>query len=210
MESIFSAALIFGGGFVLLTLLLGHADGDVSSVGADDGAGAHADATAGPAAHGHDMDETHMLWAQWLPFLSLRFWVYATAGFGLTGTLLTTVPAALGSPPAHAAAAAVAAVATGLVTGTAAQALFRWVQRGRADSQTAAADFVGREATALLPIEPGRRGKVRVAVKGQIIDAPAVSPAHVARGERVVVTLRREGVLHVEPLGTPGIPEEEV
>lgn len=117
----------------------------------------------------------------WLPFLSLRFWTYALAAFGVTGLLLTRL-AELG-----AFSGALVAAATGLTAGTGISYATRWLLERQTQSLVRASDLlVGR---VLVAIEGGKPGKVRFEVGGEIIDILAVGrdPELLAVGSEVVV-----------------------
>jgi hypothetical protein len=78
--TVYLAALAFGGVLLLASLVGGHD---------------HADHHGGAQAHGHGQDDQHGAEsdsashvALVLPFLSLRFWIFGLAFFGLTGAVL--------------------------------------------------------------------------------------------------------------------------
>jgi hypothetical protein len=98
--------------------------------------------------------------AGWVPVMSLRFWVFLLAFGGGAGAALT----ALGSSRWVAAGGA---LAIGWTAGAAAVALVDHLKRHSVSSEVGAADLVGASATLVLPIGPGKPGKVRVDVKGR-------------------------------------------
>lgn len=107
----------------------------------------------------------------WLPFLSLRFWTYAAAGFGITGGLLTWL-GTLAEP-----AVGLAAGGTGLVAGLAMSYAMRALKRGEAHGHIGLRDYQGSEGVVLVAIQPGGTGKIRTRVRGEEIDLLATSDA---------------------------------
>ena len=109
MLYVYLACLIIGGILLVASLLAGaiqsDADADVDAdidadvdadVDADIDADVDADVDADidhdvdadhAADHSHDVDAAGF----WLPFLSVRFWVFGLSFFGLCGTLLTVI-----------------------------------------------------------------------------------------------------------------------
>lgn len=83
--SIYLGSLAFGGVLLVASAFGGHGDGTDGGAGHDHGVGGDHDAGHASAAQ-----------AALLPFLSLRFWTFALAFFGLTGAALTAVGAGLG------------------------------------------------------------------------------------------------------------------
>ena len=176
------------GGSLLLGAIHGSADAD-GDAGADADhdvdAGADADADAGADAD-HDAggegseagdhggaDATGL----WLPFLSVRFWVFTLCFFGLSGTLLTLA----GSGPLL---TPLLAAAVGLVCGTgAAWAVHQLGKTGTLGHVAGDRDFVGAVGTVLVSVGPGSRGKVRVQIQGQAVDLVATT----ADDERLAV-----------------------
>jgi len=107
----------------------------------------------------------------WLPFLSLRFWTYAAAGFGVTGGILTAL-GSLAEPVVG-----LAAGGTGLVAGLAMSYAMRALKRGEAHGHVGLADYQGSEGTVRVAIHPGGTGKIRARVRGEEIDLLATSDA---------------------------------
>ncbi len=105
----------------------------------------------------------------WLPFLSLRFWTYAAAGFGITGGILTWL-GTLAEP-----AVGIAAGGTGLVAGLSMAYAMRALKRGEAHGHVGPADYQGAEGVVRVAIQPGGTGKIRTRVRGEEIDLLATS-----------------------------------
>lgn len=101
-----------------------------------------------------------------LPFLSIRFWTYTLGAFGMSGLLLLLLDAPL---RLHLPVAAACGVGAGL--------LVTWVLRalGRraVSSPTSLAELRGAEGTVMLPIGPGKEGKVRLRLGGQEVEVLA-------------------------------------
>jgi membrane protein implicated in regulation of membrane protease activity len=171
--AIYLVAAIIGGGLVLFSAFGGlHGHGDAHF-------GGDADHPGLDAHHGDAADAG----AFWLPFFSLRFYVYALAAFGILGALLTATKT--GQEPTTVA----ASTATGLATGWIASAVVRWLTRADSSSAASHADFMGAIGTVTVPVRPGAPGKVRTRVKGDIIDLLALPAAgeEIGSGEEVAI-----------------------
>lgn len=188
MLIVYAIALLFGGTLVLASVLLGHHDVDASS---------------GAAALDHDVSvptDDHPVDAHagtlWLPFLSLRFWTFGAAFFGLTGVLFHSLAlagegATLGL-----------AIGAGLVCGLVAALVIRVLSRQEASSLPTELSFVGQPADVLLDVGPSLPGRVRLSVRGSSVDLPAVTegPQTFARGARALVVEVVDGRARVAPL----------
>lgn len=157
MLAVYIISAIVGGGLVLASALLSHGDHDVheGSLGHGD---VHVD---------HDGDgqaDAHI----WLPFLSLRFWTYFFAMFGLGGLLLGKFTD-LQEPKI-----ATFSAVTGVIVGTIVAYLMRLAKRLEAGSSVRTEDFLGRTGEVVVAIRPGSAGKVRVNLRGDIIDVIAI------------------------------------
>lgn len=119
----------------------------------------------------------------WLPFLSLRFWTYFAAGFGITGGLLTWL-GTLVEPIVGGAAAG-----TGLVAGLAMSYAMRALKRGEAHGHIGLDDYQGAEGEVRVSIRPGGTGKIRTTVRGEEIDLLATSdePEPLPAGTPVII-----------------------
>lgn len=124
----------------------------------------------------------------WLPFLSLRFWTYFAAGFGITGGVLT----ALGSLAAPL--VALAAGGTGLVAGLAMAYAMRALKRGEAHGHVRMTDYQGAEGEVRVAIPPGGAGKIRTRIRGEQIDLLATT----AEGETLPAGTR---IIIIEMIG---------
>ena len=191
--TIYLTALAFGGILLVASLLGGHdhADHHVADHDQDQDQDHDHVHDAGPAARA----------ALVLPFLSLRFWIFGLAFFGLTGALLHGL--GLTSPLA----AAVLASVVGLGFGYGAARLFQTLARETVGQLTPDGGHVGREGKLLLPVARGQRGKVRVAAAGVAVDLLAESDDErpLPAGTTVLIVAMRGTVALVErsPAPTP-------
>jgi membrane protein implicated in regulation of membrane protease activity len=194
---IYVAAFIVGGIFLGASVFLGHhggegdaqadADGD-HDAGGDGGDADHADAGAGGEGHELSAAGAEAAGASfsdfWLPFFSVRFWVFFLCFFGLTGSVFSLLYlagkwATLGT-----------SVAVGLVTGFAAAYVMQRLKRSPAGVVVPdASDFRGLEGVALLPIEATSKGKIRLERRGQLVDlvARVDSDVRIDKDDRVLV-----------------------
>jgi membrane protein implicated in regulation of membrane protease activity len=136
--------------------------------------GAHDADASGDAAVDHDTPA-------WLLIASLRFWAFALLAFGLSGALLTSFGLA------GAAATAVIAGAAGLTSGAVATAVVRRMAARGPTSHVVRGDVVGRMGRVLVPSEAGVRGKIRVELKGTMVDYVALSEDALAENDAVIV-----------------------
>ncbi|AKF10727.1 NfeD family protein [Sandaracinus amylolyticus] len=173
MIYVYVFALVLGGVLLGASMLLGggesHGDGSHGTEGA-------------ASADGHDAPggfETFLV-----AFLSLRFWTFFLAFFGLTGVVLDGLGLV-----ASTIVAAILALAMGLGAGGGAVWLMRRVRADDSNSAATTQDYVGKTARVLVAFGPGRTGKVRVEVRGSTIDLLAVSidGASFALEEEVIV-----------------------
>jgi membrane protein implicated in regulation of membrane protease activity len=125
----------------------------------------------------------------WAPIGSLRFWVFLCAFGGGAGYALTV----LGTREPY---AGVAALAIGWGSGVLAVGVIRRLTATSTSSSVERGELVGATGTLLLPIAPGKPGKVRIAIKGRNEDFVAYlvddEPA-LATGATVLVVAERGG-----------------
>jgi membrane protein implicated in regulation of membrane protease activity len=195
---IYIASFIVGGIFLGASLFLGHhdAEGDahVDAGGdheVDQGEMDHGEAGHEAGGAGHAALEAGggggagvSFSDFWLPFLSVRFWVFFLCFFGLTGSVFSLLAlagkwATLG-----------ASLAVGLTTGFSAAYLMQRLKRAPAGLVAVdASDLKGLEGVALLPIDAESKGKIRIEQRGQLVDLVArlAGEARIAKDERVLV-----------------------
>lgn len=119
----------------------------------------------------------------WFPFLSLRFWVYSSACFGLIGTLASLFSGA-GEPKIF-----FISLLTGVLMGLVAAYTYRYLSRHEVQGGIGTADFVGALGKVLVSVGETKTGKVRMTIKGDTIDMLALSEVgHFEVGEEVMVT----------------------
>ncbi|MCU0315648.1 MAG: hypothetical protein MUC92_03545 [Fimbriimonadaceae bacterium] len=185
MQALYIFTAILGGGLILLSALgiggHGHGDADVGS----DHEISH------DASHDVSHDVSHDAGHSdsggpsdlWLPFLSLRFWTYFVGVFGVTGLLLSlfrisvepiTLFVSLGS---------------GLVMGLVAAFVTRFLTTHQISSAATTDDMLGSLAQTTVSLRGTEPGKVRMTLRGDIIDMLAVSDdgKDIVSGEEVVV-----------------------
>jgi membrane protein implicated in regulation of membrane protease activity len=182
MLPVYIASLALGGVLLGVSLFGGHAHdgelgGDVGGHGAD-----------GHATVDHDVQSFL------LPFLSLRFWVFALCFFGLTGSVLHGFGLALTALVPW------IAGAVGLGTGYTASRLLMTLTHSPV-GLLGDANHVGREGKLLLPLTPGQRGKLRLQGTGQVTDliAESASGHDLPAGASVLIIEMRGAVAVVEP-----------
>lgn len=184
-------SLIVGGGLLGSSLLLGGSDHDADAdadLDVDGDMDGDADLSGD---HDHDHDHAHDAHGPdlggllWMPVLSLRFWTFFAAFFGLTGTLLDGLGIA---PPGVALGTA---LAVGLTCGYTTALLIRLLRSKEVDSSIdPERDYVGRSGDVLQDVLPGDPGLVRLHVKGVFVDVEAVvdpDAASLRRGQKVIV-----------------------
>lgn len=155
-------ALVLGGILLGASMLLGGSDSDAG----------HADVELGHADHDHGLeahDATGGFESFLVAFLSMRFWTFFLAFFGLTGVVLDGFGLVTSS---------ILAGAIAIAMGAGSGALAVWIMRRvRADDSNSAAharDFVGKTGRVMVGFGPGQTGKVRVEVRGSTVDLLAV------------------------------------
>lgn len=168
MLALYLGALALGAGIFAIQLLGGH-EGEAE---------AEAEAEAEVGGHGDHGDHGD---APWLLFASLRFWAFASLTFGLVGTLLRLFD--LASP----ALTGVVSASAALVFALAASWSIRALGRRAASSHVQEGELVGRLGRVIVPVSPDAYGKVRVELKGTMIDLRARSLEPLAMHETVVV-----------------------
>jgi membrane protein implicated in regulation of membrane protease activity len=143
---------------------------------------------AGHHAHGAAHDEA----ALWTLFLSLRFWLFAALGFGLSGTLLHAFSSA--PPLTTLLVASVAGFGSGLFAALA----FRVLGRGSASTEARSSAAVGKVGRVVVACGRGVTGQVRIEIAGSSVDLMATTDDDaIARGEEVLVEDLDGGVARV-------------
>lgn len=196
--ALYVGALIIGGGLLAVSFVGGGDHGDHDVDGADH------DLDHG-AADGEHVGVGDVLW---LPVLSLRFWTFFLAFFGLTGALLDGLARA-GLVGGHWGIGLGLAIALGLGSGYAISTILRQLKHKRVSSEVVPeVDYVGKVGEVLLDVAPGDPGQVRLDVKGSSIDLPALvetgATARLKRGSQVLVMGWAAGKLTVAAFQNEG------
>ena len=121
----------------------------------------------------------------WLGVIqSLKFWTFGICFFGLTGLVLSNLSAAL-----PAVTVAIASVIMGILCGGLVSGSLRALRHQQADSLVRSADLVGIAGTVEVPFNANSRGKVRLQIKGSILDVIAYTDEarEFQTGEQVLV-----------------------
>lgn len=191
-------SLILGGGLLVASAVLGGGDGD-ADVDHDIDHDIDHDVD-------HDVDHADVGSALWLPILSLRFWTFFLAFFGLTGAILDLLGRA-GAVGASTGGVLAISLVTGFGAGWGIATL---VRRLKADTVSSTivpeTDYAGRAGEVILDVAPGSPGWVRVEVRGVSVDLKAeLVPGHEApltAGQQVIVVAWRDGRVIVGPFDT--------
>lgn len=210
MLALYLAALIFGLGlFTVQVFASGAADSDgdalLPEAGADlplgdagpGGQGVHGDLEPSDlVAHGHGRPG----WAS--IFLSLRFYLFATIAFGAVGAPVAAFE--LSTPGLTFGVACL----TGLAVGAAASLGFRLLGRETLSSGATAEELLGHVGQVLIACENGKRGKVRLTVRGQTVDMLATTDeARIEPGMGVIVQEVHAERVHVCSAPSELLPE---
>jgi hypothetical protein len=196
MLALYLAALGFGCSLIVVSLLLGA--GETKDFDKDLTVDKGLDLQE--AGHvGHAGAEGHDVPSLWTPFLSMRFWTFGAASFGLAGTMLSL----LGLPEMLVLAVA---VASGGALGTGAAWFFRALKRDTVSGDTSFDRFAGEEARVVVGIRSHQQGKIVVHTLAGRVEMPATTQDErpIAVGSTVIVASVRNGVADVSRLPTPG------
>ena len=163
---IYLASLIVGGVLLGASIVLGGQDDADLEAGGDldleaDGLDAGEVEADGELEPGGDGALSGVLVA----FLSLRFWTFFSAFFGLTGLVL----GGLGLVASDLLGLGLA-LAMGLSTGLGATAVIRRLSADTSGRAVRSGDYVGKTARVVVPFEGRRVGKVRVDIRGNSVD----------------------------------------
>jgi hypothetical protein len=159
MMTAFVVCALFGG-ILLLLGMLGHGhDADVHDLHL--GSGGDTDIS-------HDFGHGFM---SSLPFFSLRFWAYGLTAFGIIGIVLRLMG---GLAPGVVTALA---IVSGLIAGWGVVATLRLLDRSSVNSSATVMDLIGMEAQVVVAIRGTNPGRIRLSVKGEVLDLMAISEA---------------------------------
>ncbi|MBM4365774.1 MAG: NfeD family protein [Deltaproteobacteria bacterium] len=197
--SFYAGAGVFG-----LVLIGASAIGFDKSHEAEVHADGHLDMKAEPDTHfdgaKHDgVGDDGEIGALAATLLSMRFWTFFLASFGLTGVLLHLV--GLGwylSLPL--------ALAMGVGIGVAVAHLFRLANKRSVGTIADTQSLLGKEGTVVIAVEPGKAGKIKIEHDGQTVEFLAhTTDRRLERGERVIVAEMKGGEATVTPVA-PAAP----
>ncbi len=180
MLTLYLIALAIGGTLLIVTVFFGgehDADADVDAdVGPDIDAGVEVDGDAdvhveadsgGHGDHGSGGDLAMGAMA-WLPVVSMRFWTFFLAFFGLTGTALTVAEVG-GGITARAIISGIVGYGCGMLVVIA----FRRMRHTQTDSALISDDYIGESARVMVAIRKGKTGKIRFDIKGRTVELMA-------------------------------------
>ncbi|MFW6054225.1 MAG: hypothetical protein ACOC9J_05375 [Persicimonas sp.] len=169
--------MIVGGAFVILSIFGGlfEADADLDAdmdadFDADLDADLDADVDADADGAGYDKDMEVAVSRRFNPLKSFKFYTFAMAFFGLTGVifeLLDLWGSSLGVFGLS--------VAMGLIVGGGVAYVMHLVNQDSGGGAVGEHDFVAASGQIVLPVREGKRGKVRMHVRGRTIEMPAES-----------------------------------
>lgn len=167
-----------GGLLLLASIFLGDKDGghEVSH---------EADGPSNPSSLAHDGDGDHGAVAGlFTAFLSLRFWMFFLAFFGLTGLVLDGLDIVQNSTVGLA-----LALGMGLLTGQLTVFVFRRLAHSETSTAAGAHDYIGKSGRVLVAIAAGSLGKLRLTLKGTTVDVLATTDEErpFATGEEALV-----------------------
>jgi len=179
MLPLYIGSLLFGGVLLGASMFGGHDH---------DGGGGHDGGHGGHAGH----DQPSATSTVFLPLLSLRFWAFAIAFFGMAGGVLSLAGLGALTP--------VVAGGFGLGSGYLAARVLRGLARRPLGLVGDSAAHVGREGRLLLPVQRGQRGKLRLSIGGFTTDllVETEGAEALAAGDTVLIVGMRDNVALVE------------
>jgi membrane protein implicated in regulation of membrane protease activity len=179
MLVLYTVALGVGGTLLAASLILGgdhdhdhdggvdldkdfHLDVD-SDVDADVDADADADGDADVSGDHGAVDVV----LTWFPILSLRFWTFFMAFFGLTGTTIELLDLSSSTV------AAITSSVVGYLAGMSIVTVMRRLQKQVVDSNVRESDYIGATGVVMLPVSQNKTGKIRLHMKGRMVELMA-------------------------------------
>lgn len=189
MIYLYLISLVVGGGLLGVSIVLGgHGAHDASTPD-----------TLAPAGHEGPSGgaESYLYW-----LVSVRFWTFFVAFFGLTGLVFEGLGLASRSLTL------VVAVVMGAVTGGGAMTVIGKLTKDDANSAVSTKDYIGRTGRVLVGFAGGGVGKVRLEVKGTSVDllaTPEDDRTYTPNDEIIVVEMDglHAKVSHVRPSNPP-------
>lgn len=171
-----------GGLLLLASIFLGDKDGGGHDAG--HAADADADGPSNPSSLAHDGGDHGGFAGLFTAFLSLRFWMFFLAFFGLTGLVLDGLDVVPNQTLAL-----VLALGMGLLTGEVTVYVFRRLAHSETSTAAGTLDYIGKSGRVLVAVGGGQLGKVRLTLKGTTVDVLATSDEErpFAPGEEALV-----------------------
>lgn len=162
-------AFALGGLLLLASIFLGDKDGDHD---VEQGADADADGPPNPSSLAHDGSHDHGAVAGlFSAFLSVRFWMFFLAFFGLTGLVLDGLDLV-----ANQTLTLGLAIGMGILTGEVTVYVFRHLSHSETSTAAGAHDYVGKSGRVLVGFASnGGLGKLRLTLKGTTVDVLATT-----------------------------------
>ncbi|MFZ9738440.1 MAG: NfeD-like protein [Prochlorotrichaceae cyanobacterium] len=120
-----------------------------------------------------------------LPLLSVRFWTFGVATFGLSGLLLQWLRIGQSSSQIF-----VLSLGIGAIVGSAAAGIMRWLQTdAETDSLIRSEDLHGLPGIVSIPFQSEGRGQVRLEVKGSQVymAASSTEERNFQKGDSILV-----------------------
>lgn len=192
MGTLYLFALVVGVGTVAVQFLLsldkGAGGKDLGYEGKLDGVG-----DAGDPLGDADGHASSAMAAPIAIVLSLRFWIFGLLAFGLLGSFLHFTGLASRWPTLF------TSLGVGLFSGWLASWTFLKLSRSSPNSGAVSGDLLGQVGKVLLPLNAEGRTKVRVQVKGQLVDYVATADTELEPGSSVLVEEVRGDRVHVSP-----------
>ena len=146
--------------------------------------------------HVHSGDSVGDAASIWLPFLSLRFWIFTTAFFGLTGTLLSYFSSLKDINVITGISAGV-----GFIAGFGVSYLLHVLQRGQVSGTIPPKEFIGRTARVMVAVDAEHPGKIQLELHEEHINmiAETVEGHELQKGDTafIVAVNLREGTAQV-------------
>lgn len=197
--ALYLAALIFGLGMFAVQALSSSDAHDGEHPALPGGADAHAGETW-LAHQTHAASSADAGWAS--IFISLRFYMFAAIAFGAVGAPVTAFGAVASGLTLG------VALLTAVLVATGASLAFRALGRSTLSSSSSQWELRGQVGRVLVACEKGRKGKVRLTLRGQIIDLVAsTDEQRLAPGAGVIVQEVHADGVHVCAAPSELLPE---
>ncbi len=206
MLTVYIVCAVLGGGLMVLSAFGGVFHGDVGgghdvSFDADHEIDFQHDLASTDVDHSmdlsHDVDLGFGASDFWLAFMSMRFVTYFMGIFGIFGLVLMYFGNMSGTT------SGVVSALVALVLGYGGALLNRYLKVEGETSGVTRDDYVGVLGRTTVPIRASQPGKVRVSIKGDVIDMIALSEGDkdIAMGEEIVVVGLEGDKVRVAPKG---------